>query len=215
MRLAGIMKFRVLLAAFVSLCAVPAPAMITTLINIPIADILGHREVAISYGLTGNERSVDPRYSHYGSLNVGLYDKAEVAVGTDFAGTTTVHAKLLLYESEGPRKLAVSAGVMNFEGRGHADAFLVGRLDLNGCRLHAGYLHNDTDRVILGADFPLATDWSGLVEYTSGPHGYAWAGINAPIPGVNGLSLMVAVGMPSVRGDGIQHQVAVTYGFRF
>jgi hypothetical protein len=200
------------LALPIALCSAQAPATITTLINIPIADILGHREAALSYGLTGNERSVDARYSHYGSLTVGLFDKAEVAVGNDFNGTSTFHAKLSLYES---KTFALSGGIMNFEGRGHADTFLVGRMDFSGWRLHAGYLKDDADRLILGADIAIGKDLSGLLEYTSGPHGYTWAGLNAPVPGVNGLSLLVAVGMPSARADGIQHQVSLTYGFRF
>ncbi len=187
----------------------------TMLVSIPIADVLGHREGSFSYTLTGYEASHNPGYTHSNLTVLGFFDRAEIGVSNDFTGNTVYAGKLALVKATKKCPCALSAGTMNYRDS-HGQPFVVGRLDLKGMRLHAGYLRTDMNRMIVGVDAPLPIkDWSIAADYTSGPSGYTWVGMNIPVKSLPGFSLMPMLAVPSLRADGYQHALAVNYGFKF
>ncbi|MFN3685146.1 MAG: hypothetical protein ACK41F_14620 [Fimbriimonadaceae bacterium] len=181
----------------------------TALNVMPIADVLRHREAMVYLWTQGNERSVDPVYHHGNSLQVGLWDRLEVGYDDDFEGTTTWNAKVLLGEGKDG---AVSVGWTSIEGD-RATPFVVGRLDLPGWRLHAGWTRDGVSRAMIGLDAPLGS-WTLMAECIGGEGGATWIGAcgEALAPG---LTLTLSVGVPHARSDGIQHIVCLQYGLRF
>lgn len=182
---------------------------------IPIADILKHREVFAYYGVSGNERNVDKSVGHAWSINVGLFDRVEVGFDNDTMGGTLLHGKVNLYEAT-TQDMGLTVGWMNWSVENtYAEPYLVGRYGFaNGPRLHVGTTRNDRWRVMLGADYS-AGDWTWAVDWTSGPNSTTWAGFTYGIARVPGLSVSAYVGLPSVKADGIQHQVLLNYALKF
>jgi hypothetical protein len=196
------------------LCQSVVLAWPTSLASIPIADILGHRELLANYGVFGTEQNVDKRIYHSQGLTVGLFDRVELGYDTDFEGTTELNAKLLLIEDPSEAAWALSVGVMGFvDGKG--SPYVVGRHDFTGFRAHAGLLRQDGDRLMLGFDGEAFGDCTWMVDYTSGPGATTWVGLDVPIRQVDGLSLFAAVGVPHRRSDGLQAQLALYYGLGF
>jgi hypothetical protein len=201
----------VLAAAFGPALACAWP---TGLASIPIADILGHREALLSYGVFGTEQNVDKRIYHSQGVTVGLFDRVELGYDNDFEGTTELNAKVLLFEDPEEAAWALSVGVMGFtDGKG--SPYVVGRKDFDSFRLHAGVVRQDGDRLMLGIDGEAFGDCTWMVDYTSGPGAITWAGLDVPISQLDGLSLFAAVGVPHRRSDGVQAQLALYYGIGF
>lgn len=196
--------------AGIAACAVATP---TSLILMPIADALGHREGALIYGVAGNERNVDRKVYHSLGVTLGLMDRVELGYFDDFEGFGSLDVKFQFLQADKGR-LAVAAGVMNWR-RGEADRYVALRQELKGWRLHAGWVKSDRDRGFVGADFPMPWGWSGAVEYVGGPNALTSAMVNVPMPRVNNLLLSVWGTWPTVKSDGIQWGACLTYGFRF
>lgn len=209
------MTWRVLAAGALIGTSTLAMAGPTGCIIIPIADILRHREVTYGYSLGGTERNIDKSIWHSHCLTIGLFDRIEVGFDNDFLGTTTYNAKILLWETPETGQMALSAGIQNWDGSSYSEPYLVGRYDLPFCRVHVGALRDDRWRLIAGVDFPIFGDWTGAIDFRSGPGSQIWAGFSAPIPGIDGLSLDVYGGFPIERSEGIQYSIGVTYFFRF
>ena len=188
-------------------------ASITALTAIPIADILGHREVTVGYLAFGNENKIDKKIYHYGYVTVGIGDVAEVAYGDDFEKGQTLHAKVKLLEGE---KYMLSAGAMNYEGKSlTADLFVAGRYDFNNFRLHGGYLKNDEHRAFFGVDFPIFGDSTASLEWISGPGAYGWASLSIPVKQLPGFNLWLGAGIPSEpETQGYQYTFGFWYGFK-
>lgn len=166
----------------------------------PIADILGHREVVWTYTANGNEKNISGgMYGHSHNGIVGLFDRIELAYTNDFTGSTTYGAKVLLFEN---MKMALSAGVVNYDCH-RADPYVVGRMDFDKLRVHAGIIRDDRHRIMLGADFDFGKGVSGMVDWVSGPSNYVSLGFNWNVPNVPGLAIMPMIGLPSKRGDGL------------
>lgn len=186
----------------------------TSLYLMPIADILGHREGFAYFGFSGNERNVDKGVYWFHAATVGLFDRIEVGYDNDFLGSTTYNVKLQIFDS--PRGLpgtALSVGVANANG-GYREPYVVGRYDFKGFRLHSGYWNTmGCGRLMVGTDFPVAKG-TGALEYLSGPHGQTWASLYYPIDPIPGLGIVVAVGFPADRADGIQHSALLYYTFK-
>lgn len=197
----------------VLLCTASA-SVPTGLLTIPIADILRHRELVLTYTLSGTEPSVDKRYYHSFSAQAGLVDKIEFGFDSYFEDETLFNAKLLLIEEPTVGKYALSIGVQNVS-RSHADIYAVGRYDLDALRLHLGWLRDDRDRLMLGVDFPIGDEYYGMLDVISGDGSYVWGGGGGSVPGVPGLSFSFGVGFPVQKEDAIQHFLAFTYGIRF
>lgn len=190
-----------------------AKAGITALTAIPIADILGHREVVVGYNLYGNESRVDKKIYHYGYTCVGIGDVAEIAYGDDFEKGQTTHLKVKLLEGS---NYMVSAGATSYEGKGlQADLFAVARYDYKNVRFHFGYLKNDEHRGVFGVDFPIFGNCTGMLEWTTGPGAYGWASLNIPVKQLPGFNLWLGGGIPSDReNQGFQYTVGFWYGFK-
>ncbi len=187
----------------------------TGLIVMPIADILGHREVNFQVAVAGNERNVDKGHYWAQSVEFGLYDVMEVGYDNDFLGNTVLNAKFLLYQSKGAGKFLVSGGLQNvglFDSQ--PDKYIVGRYDMKSCRLHAGCIYNDRFRGMVGIDAPLPKGWSIAADYVSGPGAYAWTQLTIPLP-VAGFSLGLAGGLPIDHENGIKHQISLSYDHKF
>ncbi len=191
-----------------------AKAGISGLALIPIADILGHREVVIGYNAYGNESKIDKKIYHYGYVCVGVGDIAEVAYGDDFEKGQTVHAKFKLLEGD---NYMVSAGAMNLGERSgiEADWFVAGRYDYKNVRIHAGYLKDSEHRAFVGVDFPVFGHCTGMLEWVTGPGAYGWVSLDIPVKQLPGLSLFLGAGIPSDREtQGYQYTVGFWYGFK-
>lgn len=209
------MKLRAWMTGCVMGAVVGVQAGPTMLNFIPVADILRHREAMIAYSIYGSEKNIDPTVTHAHAITIGLFDRLEIGYDNDFKGSTTFNAKLLLLEEPEDGKWALSAGIMNWDLYGYSEPYAVARYDLPFCRLHLGAIRDDRWRLIAGVDFPLFGDWSGMIDFKSGPGSYTWFGLSAPIKGIEGLSIWAGVGYPSTRSDGVQWSASLTYVVRF
>lgn len=186
----------------------------TSLILMPIADIMGHREFLYAPSGVGDNRRMGRSEAYAHAVTFGLFDRVEMGFDNDFLGSTVYNAKVLLYEAPKTKSVAVSAGLMNMNvAEGPITKYVVGRFDVGSTRLHAGWLRDDRDRLMLGVDRDLGHGWSVMADYISGPNNYTWVAVNIPTP-VPGLSFMLGEGIPSVHADGYQHNVTLNYGFR-
>lgn len=186
-----------------------APASETFLISMPIADILGHREVCAIVCATGTERKIDRGYAWGQGLELGLGDRLEFGYDNDCLGSTLLNAKLQLGAGD---DWAVSMGFNGATPGGRAaNHYVVGRFDFANVRLHGGLLRNDRHRLMVGLDGDLGGGWSYMVDHISGPGSYTWLGLNMP---VGQLCLTVAGGMPGRREDGVQHMISLTAYFK-
>lgn len=197
-----------------ALCvSVSAFAQVTGLVTIPVADTKGVREVEIGYFATGTERNIDKGYVHMGYAILGVHEKVELAASTDFTGNSVWGFKVKLID--GPKgKYALSCGCQNVSA-GHSDPYVVGRYDFEKFRLHAGWSRDEFSRFICGLDCPLSDNLTLAVDHWSGDGGSTWGGLFYSIPGVDGLSANMFVGLPNEHSAGIQHSVGIVYGFRF
>jgi hypothetical protein len=198
--------------AIASLCvaAKSAVATATSLNFIPIADILAHRAWAIDYTMSGYERRIQPGYEHSAGLAVGLNDRIEFGFNHDLVGEMTGHGKVLLWKTVDRREQAISAGFLNWRA-GRSNPYVVGRQSVGDVRLHAGWLNWERSRIMLGADFPVVGKWVGLIDFASGPGGALWFGMETGLPFSPGLNVLVSVGLPNTRSEGIQHAVNVAW----
>lgn len=186
-----------------------APASETFLISMPIADILGHREVSAMVYAYGSERQISRGYTWGQGLELGLGDRIEFGYDNDFLGSTALNGKLQLASGE---TWAVSTGFNGVTPGGPAtNHYLVGRVDLPDFRLHLGVLRNDRHRLMVGIDGDLGGGWSYMADHVSGPGSYTWLGVNAPL---GPLCLTIAGGIPGHRADGVQHMVSLTAYFK-
>ncbi len=185
----------------------------TGLIVIPIADILRHREFSVNHALTGTERSIDKRYYHIGGATIGIADRAEVGVSTEYLGRHSWDAKVLV--AEGQYKglgYAASVGAANGLGKS-VDPYAVGRVDFNKFRIHGGaWRLNNVVQGMIGADLELTDKWVLLADHIGGREGATWVALSWDAGG--GLSVMGAFGRPNTRSDGYQHQLVLTYTVR-
>ncbi|MBC8065573.1 MAG: hypothetical protein H7Y17_12130 [Chlorobia bacterium] len=207
------MGLKVPVALAFMMVACYAKASITALTFIPVADILGHREVVVGYLAFGNEKKIDKKIYHYAYTCVGIGDVVEVAYGDDLEKGQTTHFKLKLLEGD---NYMLSAGASNYEGHGvMADYFVAGRYDLHNLRLHFGYLKNDEHRAFFGADFPVFGTCTASLEWMSGPGAYGWASLNIPVKQLPGFNIWLGAGIPSDReSQGYQYTVGFWYGFK-
>lgn len=183
----------------------------TSLFTMPIADCLKQFEGFAYAGLQGTERNVSKGYSYYNAVTIGLGHNVEVGYDSDFMGSISGNVKYQLFENS---KGAVSVGVSNWRGDA-VDPYVVGRLDEKGYRLHAGLWRTmGTGRLMVGADFPVVPSVSGAVEYLSGPGGQAWGSLYYEIPKVPGLSLGLALGIPTIHAEGLMHSALLYYTFK-
>ncbi|MEQ1821756.1 MAG: hypothetical protein ABL949_04550 [Fimbriimonadaceae bacterium] len=184
----------------------------TALCIMPIADILGHREVSYTYGFAGNEKNISGgAYSHGHSFVVGALDRVEFGFANDFQGNTTYGAKLLIKDDA---FCALSVGLWNYDNH-KSDPYLVARKDFDKFRLHGGVIRDDRYRLMFGADYDLGSDWSLMADWMSGPNNAFNFGINIPVKQLPGLVITPIVSFPSVKSDGIAHSVSFAYGIRF
>jgi hypothetical protein len=189
----------------------------TMLITIPIADILGNREFAYTYGISGTESKIDSRWYHAQGMAVGFFDRFEFGLDEDFAGSTSLHFRLKLIEDPKDAKWAFSVGFngWNMDDETAATSHICGRYDFSGFRLHGGFTKSfDGTRPFIGLDGPIFGDWTWMLEHTGGPGSMTWGGLNVPVKGVNGLSVMGAVGLPERRSDGLQFSLSATWGVK-
>lgn len=185
----------------------------TGLNAMPTADVMGHREILVTYAFSGTERKISKKVNHVNGLEAGLFDRIELGVDNDFANTTTWNLKILLLEGK-DSTWAISGGYMNGYDR-QVDSYVVGRYDLKNLRLHAGWMQNaDGGHAMGGVDFPIFGSATGMVEYLDGPNPYGYVGINWEIPRLPGFAVMGTVCIPKKSADGMTWAVTMTYGTR-
>ncbi len=201
----------VLGSVLISACAHAGP---TALFLIPISDVLKHREAFVYLGTQGNERNVDKKYYHYFAATVGVFDWLELGVDDDLEGLTTYNFKVNLFQrpKQAP-KLGLSVGATGMKDRDW-DPYAVASYDLKNGRLHGGvWSIGGVNRGFAGVDFPVGNS-TATIEYIGGPGATTWASLFVPVAKVEGLGVLVAVGFPSKRSDGIQHSALIYYAFR-
>ena len=177
----------------------------------PIADVLKHREAFAYAGLQAYQRKVSKAYDPFDAVTVGLFDRVEIGVDNDFRGTWCGNAKLQIFERD---RAALSVGATGWRGEA-MDPFVVGRFDSQGFRLHGGlWRTGGAGRAMLGADFPAGREFTGSVEFLSGPGGQVWAALFYAVPQVPGLGVQAALGASSDRAVGVQHAACLFYAFK-
>lgn len=172
----------------------------------PIADILRHRELSLSYDATGYERKVQKHYDHEVGVGIGLFDRAEINLGHDFLGGES--AQLILLLTEG------SWGALSVGADSEATQFVAGRIDLAWCRLHCCGLWAGREKFVgVGADFDLGQYGSAGADYLGGPNGVASVAWGMDI--AEGLSLTISASRPNRGSNGWSHGAGLSYGMRF
>ena len=193
----------------------------TGLYVIPIADVLGHRECSYGYTLSGNEKGVDPRYYHAHGLEVGLFDRMELGFDNDFQGSTSYNFKLLVLDDPKHARYALSVGGTGFGDGMTPGTFVAARYNFGEHRLHAGYWQAGDNRFVVGMDGPLVGmgKWCHGASYSAerlwGEGASTTLAVYFPVKGVSGLSAGIGLTVPDDRASGVQHSVALTYGFKF
>lgn len=182
----------------------------TTLNVIPTADTLRHREVVLMHSVAGQQGL--ERHSHSYSGLVGVGDRLEVGFDADYAGGTTLNAKVRLLESKDGR-YALAAGYMNFRKQ-TGDGYVVATGDMGSFRLHGGLLDDGQKRWMAGVDTVAFGDVTVMAEHVSGRGGMTYVGFAAPIKGVRGASFGAYVGWPNTRYEPQEYGAFVSYGFR-
>jgi len=207
------MGFKLPLAMALLAFAGAASASVTALTVMPIADVLKHREVVIGYSISGNERNIDKDHIHYAWTTIGIGDGLEFAYGNDLRGQYTLHAKAQLYSG---KNCALSIGAMNFMGDGlQCDTFVVGRYDMPGYRLHAGYQHDTEHRGIFGMDCPIFGNCTLMLEWKTGPSATGWYSVNIPIKQLPGWNIQLGGSVPADHHEGYQHTAILWWGGKF
>lgn len=201
--------------------AATAAAGPTGLFVIPVADVLGHGEASYSYSVSGNEKSVDPRYYHAHGFEVGMLNRIELGFDNDFAGSSSYNFKLLLVDDPRDGRYALSVGATGYGDEQTPGTFVVGRYNLGDHRLHAGYWQSGGNRFMAGIDGecrrlgrPLCGATYSL-ERVWGPDAFTTFALYFDIEQVSGLSAAIGVTVPDDRSAGVQHSVSLTYGFKF
>jgi len=182
---------------------------------IPIADVIKHREVAISQYWYGTERHIDQRWYPGWSVQVGLGNRIEGGLDHDYLGNAVGNVKLSLLEGH-PKvpNAALAVGVMNWSGK-VVDPYVVGRFDLKGLRLHGGWVRTGgASRLMAGMDFPITGSITGMVDGYTGPGSLWWIGASGNIDAIPGLNVWAGAGIPGRRSDGTQFGVVIGYFFR-
>lgn len=195
--------------------AVSATAGPTALNWMPVADVLAHREGALSQYWYGTERKIDPRWYPGWSVQVSWADRVELGLDNDFSGTTLANLKVSLVD--GNKRLpnfALSAGAMNWSGK-DVDPYVVARYDLSGLRFHGGWVRTGgASRLMAGVDFPLFAGVTGMIDGTTGPDSVWWFGAAGNVDALPGLNYWLGAGVPTRKSDGTQFGVLVGYYFR-
>lgn len=196
-------------------CAAGTLAGPTGLITIPIADILGDREFAYTYGVSGTEPRLDKRWYSAQGYAIGLFDVLELGLDNDFLGTSELSLRLKLLEDPKDARWALSVGARAWHNGEEGSWHLMGRYDLPQFRVHAGLVKSDEHRWVLGLDGPVFGDSTWMLEHTSGTGSITWGGLSVPVKGVAGLSVMAALGVPGDRSLGTQYSLSFTWGTKF
>jgi hypothetical protein len=204
--------FRAGLFVVIGALAGAAHAWPTSLITIPIADILGHREIYTYSGLTGTERHISRTLESTNSMAVGLFDRIEIGYDDDFNGVTSGHVKVLLFDDG---RSGLSAGYVGIIER-EKSPFVVGRINLSEkARFHAGWYHDGISRAMFGFDLALNDDWTLMADSISGRDSMTCVGFNGPLFGASGIDVTVSGGIPHTRANGYTYTVYIGYSARF
>jgi len=184
----------------------------TGLANMPIADILKHRECLFESSVAGAEHA--RQYGYCSSLSMGLFDRIEFGGEANYMGTYLGKAKLQLFEN---KNSAFSVGFKGLRGK-EVDPYVVGRLDGKGYRLHGGlWRTGGCVRPMVGLDYSVAPGWVGSTEYLGGPEGQSWTSFSYSPSALPGFCVTFAAGLghgPLGRSVGIMNFVNLAYGFK-
>jgi hypothetical protein len=174
----------------------------TGLNAIPIADILGHREIYLNVGAWGTERRISKEIDYFNSATVGFGDRMEFGYDNDFEGYTTWNVKVLLFEDEKSGRWALSGGYVGLR-KDESQSYLVGRYDLTDrLRLHAGWLEDGKSRSMLGLDYSISDNLTFMADSISGRDSYTYLGLNAVSSALPGFDLTLTAGIPHQRDNG-------------
>lgn len=183
----------------------------TALNSMPVADVLGDREISFSLYSYGERFKIGERGTSWHATQIGLFDGIEFGYDNNFYGETVWNAKLQFAKTKWG---AVSGGLLNWKS-GSATPYVVGRVDFEKFRLHAGWLKDDYERALVGVDFELPWGMTGMIDWFSAPNSYVWAGVSFEVPKLRGVNLTVSAGVPTVSGDRTLHSITLGYNIRF
>ncbi len=188
-----------------------ASAWPTGLNSIPIADVLGHRELYAFYGFSGTERNITKETIHTSSMQVGIGDRFEFGYDDDLRGFGEGNIKVNLHSD---KKCGLSAGLLSI-GQGSAQKYVVGTYAIGeSARVHAGWLHDGTNRWMAGYDMALGENGTLMIDTISGRDSYFYIGFNWVLPNVKGFDVSISAGIPHERANGYTYGVFVGYGIR-
>jgi hypothetical protein len=194
-----------------TLAAIGANAQVSTLINFPTADCLGHREFQLNQNFSSATPKLNTSYIQSTNYLVGLFDRVELAGIHDWQGNHAFGVKLTPYRSK-DEKLAVGVGLQNMRGL-RGDPFVNTRYSLGNWNLHAGWLNTTESQATLGVDTMITSKLGGSLEYGSAPSGSAAAILYYSL--TEGLLLQAMFTKPNDPTADVNHTVTLTYTFRF
>jgi hypothetical protein len=155
-----------------------ARAFPTSLNVIPSADHMtrGTVRVEVELDVAASPLGEDPLWQLY--TQVGVTDRLEV--GFDWWDVNQdsqwqANAKYQVVR-ESDRRPAVSVGLFDITRGELANPYVVASKEAGSFRLHAGALHDDTLRGMLGAEVYLSDDSELIADWTTGPWAYATLG---------------------------------------
>ncbi len=183
----------------------------TGLNQIPIAEVLGHRELYVFYGFSGTEPSISKENFHTTSIEVGIGDRIELGYDDDLRGFGEGNIKINLHSG---KKCGLSAGLMGI-GQGTAQKFVVGTYAVGeSARVHGGWLDDGTNRWMAGYDMAFGENGTLMIDTISGGDSYTYVGFNWVLPKLGGLDVTLSAGIPHERANGYAYNVYVGYGIR-
>jgi hypothetical protein len=191
--------------------AMQVNAQVSTLVNYPTADVLGHREFQINQNFSASDPKLNTSYVQTTNYLIGLFDRGELSANVDWLGEHTMAFKLTPYRSK-DEKLSVGVGYQNCRNL-TGDPFAALRISNGNWNLHTGWFRDDEDHFTLGVDTMLNDRLGGSLEYGSADSGST--GLCLYYTLTQGVVLQGILTKPNDTTADTLHTFVVSYTLRF
>jgi hypothetical protein len=193
------------------LCATTTSAQISTVINYPSADVMGHREFQINQGFTSKTPNLNTSYVQSTNYLVGLFDRLEFAGNADWVGNHSFGVKATLYRSK-DETFSFGTGLQNMR-KLDGDPFACVRKSCGNWNFHAGWVRDASSYGTLGIDTMLNPRLGASYEYGSGPTGASAMMLYYNL--TDGFQLQGFVTRPNDTTVDATHNFVLSYTLRF
>lgn len=144
-------------------------AQSSALLNYPIADVLGHREVQIYHIVTSAQPKLKTQYANSTNWILGLYDNFEISGLHDWSGSFQAGLKINPWRSADGNS-SFGFGWQDVRGAGESP-FAAFRQTFGNWNAYVGWQRDTESRGLFGLDFMFSDQWSCGVEYASAASG--------------------------------------------